>query len=123
MLESQIIRWVSSSSTSLGRLPSKLDPNPKQHFNCIVLRTGKQLEAPKDARVGLNGEKNYDVHANALHSEDEPQKKKPASPKPYMPPLPFLQRFTEANLDAQFGKFLDVFKKLHVSIPFIYSLP
>jgi len=36
-----------------------------------------------------------------------------------MPPLPFPQRFAKTKLDAQFEKFLDALKKLHVNIPFI----
>ena len=51
----------------------------------------------------------HDVFVNDLPSEDEPKKKseseklkdyKPTSPKPYMPLLPFLQRFTKAKLDG-----------------------
>ena len=37
-------------------------------------------------------------------------------------PLPFPQRFHEKNLDAQFSKFLKIFKKLHINIPFAYVL-
>jgi len=36
--------------------------------------------------------------------------------------LPFLQRFVKAKLDAQFAKFLDVLKKLNVTIHFIDAL-
>jgi len=35
---------ANSSSTLPGRLPSKPKPNPKEHCNAIVLRSGKQLE-------------------------------------------------------------------------------
>jgi len=43
-------------------------------------------------------------------------------PKPYIPPLPFPQRFSKAKLDSQFGKFLDILKKLHVNVPFLDAL-
>jgi len=39
-----------------------------------------------------------------------------------MPPLPFPQRFAKAKLDSQFGKFLDMLKKLHVNVPFLDAL-
>jgi len=59
------------------------------------LRSGKQLEVLWGVRVGVNSEKNHDMHVDALPSDDEPQKKskesKPPSPKSYMPPLPFPQ--------------------------------
>ncbi|KAJ9177101.1 hypothetical protein P3X46_012353 [Hevea brasiliensis] len=39
-----------------------------------------------------------------------------------MPRLPFPQRFQKAKLDKQFGKFLEVLKSLHVTIPFTDAL-
>jgi len=72
--------------------------------------------------------KDHDVHIQAFPSEDEPQKRnereKPKESKPpyarlYMPPLLFPQQFTKAKPDAQFGKFLDVLKKLYVNIPLL----
>jgi len=36
--------------------------------------------------------------------------------------LPFPQRFAKAKLDSQFGKFLDMFKKLHIDVPFLDAL-
>ena len=36
----------------------------------------------------------------------------------YVPPIPYLQRLVKAKLDKQFGKFLEVFKKLYVNIFF-----
>jgi len=39
-----------------------------------------------------------------------------------MPPLPFPQRFAKVKLDFQFGKFLDMLKKLHVNVPFLDAL-
>jgi len=39
-----------------------------------------------------------------------------------MPPLPFTQSFAEVKLDHQFGKFLDMLKKLHVNVSSINAL-
>ena len=39
-----------------------------------------------------------------------------------MPPIPFPQRLKKKNLDKQFSKFLEVFKKLHINIPFANAL-
>jgi len=46
--------------------------SPREHCNCIVLRSGKQLKGPKGARADEDGEKNHDESNNALPSEDEP---------------------------------------------------
>ena len=40
----------------------------------------------------------------------------------YTPPLPFPQRFRKTKLDEQFAKFLNIFKKLEVNIPFVNAL-
>ena len=36
----------------------------------------------------------------------------------YTPPFPFPQRFQKTKLDEQFAQFLNMFKKLEISIPF-----
>ena len=36
--------------------------------------------------------------------------------------IPFPQRLKKNNLDKQFAKFLEVFKKLHINIPFMEAL-
>ena len=43
----------------------------------------------------------------------------PYKPSPIVQPLPFPQRLKKANLDGQFTKFLKMFKRLEVSIPFM----
>jgi len=50
------------------------------------------------------------------------QESKTLPRKPYMPPLPFPQRFVRAKIESQFGKFLDILKKLHVNVPFLDAL-
>ena len=92
-----------------------------------MLRSGTKLEGPKGARDEKESEKDKDKGAIPLPHESESQKKredekekatKSLPPKPYMPPLPFPQRFTRAKIESQFDKFLDMLKKLHVNVPF-----
>ena len=42
----------------------------------------------------------------------------PENPPPYVPPILYPLRLVKMKLDKQFGKFLVVFKKLHINIPF-----
>ena len=44
------------------------------------------------------------------------------NPSLIVPPLPFPQRFKKDKLDGQFAKFLNMFKKFEVNIPFVDSL-
>ena len=41
ILEAQIAQQASSSSTPRGRLPRKLEPNPREQCNAVILRRGK----------------------------------------------------------------------------------
>ncbi|KAL2498495.1 Uncharacterized protein Adt_24045 [Abeliophyllum distichum] len=46
----------------------------------------------------------------------------PIPVKAYVPPIPFTQRLQKHKLDKQFENFLEVFKKLHINIPFSDAL-
>lgn len=55
---------------------------------------------------------------NLVETSDSPQVKAIAPVKACVPPISFLQRLQKHKLDKPFQKFLNVFKKLHVSISF-----
>ena len=42
--------------------------------------------------------------------------------KAYQPPIPFPQRLKQSKMDGQYAKFLNVFKKLEINIPFAEAL-
>ena len=46
----------------------------------------------------------------------------PDNPPIISPSLPFPQRFQKKKLDTQFAKCLEIFKKIHISIPFVDAL-
>ena len=55
--------------------------------------------------------------------EKQKQKKKGSETlPPYRPPVPFPQRLAESRLNEQFGKFIQVLKQLHITIPFTEAL-
>ena len=102
----------------------------------MILRGDKQLEGPKgvsndetlldkhDDNVEIV-EKKVSIPPTELHKDDVvndanvvPKDPKQTSPKPYTMSLSFLQRMAKAKLDFQFGKFLEVLKKLYINIPF-----
>ncbi|KAL5580055.1 hypothetical protein UlMin_012497 [Ulmus minor] len=43
-------------------------------------------------------------------------------PKPSSNTIPFPQRLRKQNLDKQFSKFIDIFKSLHINLPFVDML-
>ena len=59
-------------------------------------------------------------------SETEPQMEekqaKENKPERFTPPPPFPQRLQKHKLDKQFARFHEIFKKMHIKIPFVETL-
>ena len=120
-----------------GSLPSNLEVNPrgegKEYCKAITLRSRRELEIPmlqqavreleikeEDQIIPkdqMQGEKPRDTRAvndNKVRKETEKQTRtdEPA----------ILIRLKKGKLEKQFAKFLDIFKKLHINIPFMEAL-
>ena len=114
------------SSRPQGSLPSNTETYPKEQMNAITLRNGRQLEDPPK-EVKEVGEDNIEqikdtTRTSETASAEIPQSQQSAPVKAYIPPIPFPQRLRKNKLDKKFSKFLDVFKKLHINIPFADAL-
>ena len=48
--------------------------------------------------------------------------KKKEDKQAYMSVVPFPQRLQKAKMEEQFSRFLDIFKKIEINIPFIEAL-
>ncbi|KAL0446216.1 UNVERIFIED_CONTAM: hypothetical protein Slati_1749500 [Sesamum latifolium] len=118
-LEVQIGQLVSIvSGRREGQLPSGTEKNPKDHVNAITLKNDKTLgeEPPKEQ-----------VEETPIQQDEEPKEETKGSPLKLnlntIPPyIPYPKRVLKTNLDKQFGKFLEIFKKIHVNIPLIDAL-
>ncbi|XP_022864581.1 uncharacterized protein LOC111384524, partial [Olea europaea var. sylvestris] len=117
-----------------GTLPSNTETNPKEQVKAITTRSGVQLPeihvkrpATVIEKAPTMDEEQVDeldkaAEENQVESSNSPQVKATAPVKAYVPPIPFPQRLQKHKLDKQFQKFLDVFKKLHINIPFAEAL-
>ena len=119
MLETQLAQQAGSSSRPLGMFPGQPETNPNAHCNAIALRSGKQLEAPRQASEPCKdtpGDKKEEPKTSPVQGKETSEEKNegyPYIPPPaYKPPIPFPQRLAKAKLDKQFSKFLQVLKKL-----------
>ncbi|XP_022864248.1 uncharacterized protein LOC111384222, partial [Olea europaea var. sylvestris] len=122
------------SGRAQGTLPSNTETNPKEQVKVITTRSGVQLPEIHVKRLPtviekapIMGEEQVDESdkaskENQVESSDSPQVKATPPVKAYVPPIPFPQRLQKHKLDKQFQKFLDVFKKLHINIPFAEAL-
>ena len=53
---------------------------------------------------------------------EEGNRKKKEKVQAYMPYVPFPKRQQRANMEEQFSKFLDMFKKIEINIPVVEAL-
>ena len=125
-----------------GALPSNSEVNPRregnEHVKAVTLRSGKELavlEQPPMIREVETEEVIQPIQNDKVAGEQPHQKKLDestheeeieAKDQPHMtePTIPILypQRLKKSKLDKQFTKFLEVFKKLHINIPFADAL-
>ncbi|XP_056685757.1 uncharacterized protein [Spinacia oleracea] len=104
-------------------------------MNAIVTRSGKILDdVPRANKVSKpNGEDQEGVIESSdidaveeeppINDEGDTTTPKVATLLPLpTPKLPYPQRFIRHKLDVQFAKFLDVLRKLHITLPFTDAL-
>ena len=101
-----------------GIFPSDTQKNPKDCME-IQLRSGKDLSSNKETEAEKEktedkAEKNSQLEQ--LKGSND-QKKKEGVPT-YTPAVPFPQRLQNSRKEEQFSKFLDIFKKIEINIPF-----
>ena len=89
-----------------------------------MLRSGKEVQSEKPKVV-----KEKEIEKEAEVKQDPPKTTPrrgsisfPDDPTMRTPPPPYPQRFQKQKLDEQFSKFLEVFKKLSINIPFVEAL-
>ncbi|XP_062080847.1 uncharacterized protein LOC133785642 [Humulus lupulus] len=121
-------------SQQKGNFPSDTEVNPNEQCKVIDLRSGKEIEGGvtkdkkilpmvdnkiKSESVVCEIEKEEIVAKNNIN--EKPTMKKD-NPPMYQPLLPYPQRFLKKNLDEKFAKFLEIFKKININIPFVDAL-
>ncbi|XP_024022668.1 uncharacterized protein LOC112091966 [Morus notabilis] len=125
-LEMQVGQLANSmNNRSQGVLPSNTENNPrrddKEHCKAITLRSGKELNEV-DMRPKTSRKPEEEIGSAEKQVKSQEDKPKMEESQPYNPPPPFPQRLQKQKLDTQFSKFLEVFKKLHINIPFADAL-
>ncbi|KAM6580981.1 hypothetical protein CsatA_004755 [Cannabis sativa] len=112
-----------------GNLPSTTEVNPKENCKAITLRSGKNYDGP-ELPQSADGEKENEAQPKptptptsekATDSPTQPQQSPPISIDHHVK-IHYPQRLRKSSLDKQFTKFLEVFKRLHINIPFAEAL-
>ncbi|XP_062100520.1 uncharacterized protein LOC133806413 [Humulus lupulus] len=131
-LETQVGQLANTMKTQMSRsFPSDTEKNPKE-CNAITLRSGKELDAPtvenkKVDEIPMNGEKEKDRKNERILKKESLVANSgsitfPDNPPKITTPLPFPQRFHKKEIDEKFAKFLNIFKKIYINIPFMDAL-
>ncbi|XP_062075516.1 uncharacterized protein LOC133779586 [Humulus lupulus] len=96
-----------------GNLPSTTKVNPKEQCNAISLRSVKELKEPKVV--------DKEKEVNGSNVTENLEKKLEISIDHHIK-IPYPQSLQKNKLDKKFSKFLDIFRKLHINIPFAEAL-
>ena len=118
-LESQVRQLaLNGPNQNKGTFPSDTQKNPK---DCMAIqpRSGKDLSSNKETeaekeKTEEKAEKNSQLEQLKESNDQEKKEGVPA----YTPAVPFPQRLQKSRREEQFSKFLDIFKKIEINIPF-----
>ncbi|XP_021728387.1 uncharacterized protein LOC110695466 [Chenopodium quinoa] len=96
-------------------------------MNAIVTRGGRVLkseiskksdanDSPSNGQIENEGDENTLVEEV---NKEQVENVKEREREFYKPKLPYPQKFNRHNLDKQFGKFIEMLRQLHLTLPFI----
>ncbi|XP_015944554.1 uncharacterized protein LOC107469689 [Arachis duranensis] len=133
-IERQVGQLAKQAERPTNVLPSDTIPNPRdtekaikwEECKAITLRSGKKVETEaitqeEHIKEGLKEEVKEQKQEQETYTQSDKLAKKEIV-KAYQPMLPYPQTFKEENKEKQYSKFLEIFKTLHINIPFIEAL-
>ncbi|XP_010244533.1 PREDICTED: uncharacterized protein LOC104588349 [Nelumbo nucifera] len=104
---------------SSGKLPSQMVVKPKENVSAIILRSGKEVEAPARAAPALsNQEKEKDITPDG----DEVPKRKFPPLSDYKSVLPFPNALAGSRKNEQFKDFYETFRRYEANMPLFNAL-
>ena len=108
-----------------GSLPSNSEVNPRrdgnEHVKVVTLRSGKDLETKEEVEAEKVIQPSQSDDTNKEQLKEKQSEENTTEAKASIQ-VPYPQRLKKHKLDKQFTKFMDVFKKLHINIPFADAL-
>ncbi|QHO23780.1 Retrotransposon gag protein [Arachis hypogaea] len=105
---------IAKQITEMGEKQANTFPNATEEH---PRNKGKATKSEEDREI--KNAKSSKRDKNILETQLQEKKEKV---KPYVPTLPYPQRFKKENEDKQYSKFLDIFKTLSINIPFLEAL-
>ncbi|CAM8889514.1 unnamed protein product [Rhodiola kirilowii] len=124
MAENKRLAKENAHMKQKGKLPSQPDVNSLEHVEAITLKSGKVLPTPQGKSSLNDKEMEGGVAKESLEvepqapTEEEKKEEEPILMRKYVPMVPFPQRLNKSKLDAHFQRFVEMLKKLYVTLPF-----
>ncbi|XP_022851238.1 uncharacterized protein LOC111373018 [Olea europaea var. sylvestris] len=109
---------IKKLETQIGQIAQQLAERPQGTLPEIHVKRPKRKEKEiigEEAGKEVEFEQPTDKENER---KETPTVRVPSPVKAYVPPIPFPQRLQRKKLDNQFAKFVEIFKKLHINIPF-----
>ncbi|XP_057440003.1 uncharacterized protein LOC130731798 [Lotus japonicus] len=101
-----------------GKFPSDTIPNPKQeNASVVTTRSGRVMS---ELKKKTEGGKNEEIVEGEIVVPIKTKEVRDLTPK--VSKIPFPKALTKKNIDKKFSKFVEVFIKLHINIPFADAL-
>ncbi|KAJ9535979.1 LOW QUALITY PROTEIN: hypothetical protein OSB04_un000855 [Centaurea solstitialis] len=130
---SQLAQQIANSARPQGQLPGQPEPNPRAQMNAIVLRDGKILKEVERKTRGLipsGGDKGMEkgsdgekvAQGDDVSVEEMGKESTQVPTQTRVPNVPYPARLAKAKLEAKLGKFLEMMRKLHITIPFMDAI-
>ncbi|KAI3457193.1 hypothetical protein Pfo_013856 [Paulownia fortunei] len=137
-METQILQLATEFNTKKykGKLPSDTKINPMEYCKAIQLRSGTEIKGLK--MKCSNNDKPMENTSGQGPMEEQPKEEERQSNEQigaeklksihnfetskFNVPIPFPKRYQKKKIDSQFAKFLEIFKKIHINIPFANAL-
>ena len=95
-------------------------------MKAITLRSGKEVKT--HAEISKENEKKDEEQYVMIEDEAKEDRKteqkevSKSTPSSFLPKIPFPQRLKKQKDEEQFSKFLEIFKKLQINVPFSEAL-
>ncbi|XP_057745014.1 uncharacterized protein LOC130962872 [Arachis stenosperma] len=123
--DAAINKLVTHISYLFKQVPSHIgnntSVNSRVECQAIILRSGKALKEttkePQEKDMDGEGRGQEEIQAPAPNSHQEEEVL-----KPYAPKAPYPQQLKKSEDDNQFSRFLEVFKRLQINIPFAEAI-
>ncbi|XP_076960078.1 uncharacterized protein LOC143636341 [Bidens hawaiensis] len=104
-------------------LPSNTVNNPNAAVNAVTLRSGRTTMVTEPTSEPVATEKETEIPKKVQERLVPASTARPKEPvRTYIPPIPYPTRLKKERLEAQYEKFLELFKQLHINIPFVEAL-